>query len=152
MNPLAQVLLFSRNGLAVITSTVMMSFLAIEVAKAQPKPSCFMIDTSGEVVNLADICNVKPERQLKSNTITRIGNAERVYSVGNGSNPFTLGTSSTIYYSGDRLAYVRRYRDTQRFSTRDDARDALLGLGANPRNVIVPSRTPFIIYRYKTAP
>ena len=169
MNTLAQVLLFSRNSLAVITSTIMMSFLAVGVAKAQPTPSCFMINTSGEVVDLTDICNVKPQRQLRANAVTRIGSAinstftpERteipnrpakfVYFVGNASVPFSLGTSSTSYYTGRRSAYVRRYRDTERlsrFSTRDNARDALLVLGTNPTKGTVTGRTPFIIYRYQ---
>ena len=166
MNTLAQVLLFSRNSLAVITSTVMMSFLAVEGAKAQPTPSCFMINTSGEVVDLTDICNVKPQRQLRANAVTRIGSAinstftperteipnrpaEFVYFVANGSVPFTLGTSSASYYTGRRSAYVRRYNDPERFINRDNARDALLGSGANPTKGIITGRSPFVIYRYQ---
>lgn len=166
MNSLAQVLLLYRQGLAVITSTFMIAFLAVEAAKAQPQPSCFMINTSGEVLNLEDICRVKPRGQLQSNAVIPINNAlntaliperteipnrpvERVYFVGNGSVPFTLGTSSTTYYSGERPVYVRRYRQTQRFSTRDNARDALLRSPVNTSRVNISDRIPFIIYRYQ---
>ena len=145
MNKLAQVLLFSRNGLAVITSAIMMNFLAVEIAKAQPQPSCFMVDTLGKVINLAHICNVKSER-------TKIPNRSReiVYSVGDGSVPFTLGTSSALYYSGNSLVYVRRYREVpRRFSTRNNIRNAVLGVGANSRRVNFSGRTPFLIYRYQ---
>ena len=149
MQSLAQVFSFSRNGLILITSTLMMSCLVIEAAKAQSQPSCYMVTTSGEVVNLEAICNVKSQRQLKSHTATLINNLEDVYLVGNGNNPFTLGTSSTIYYSGKSPAYFRRYREPQRFSSRDDARNALLGTGRNTRSLDVSGRTPFIIYRYQ---
>lgn len=149
MNSLAKVLLFSGKGLAVITSSIVMGFLAAEAAKAELEPSCFAIDTSGEVINLADICNVQPQPQPKTNAVTPIKDATRVYFVGDGSIPFTLETSNTIYYSGEGSAYVRRYRAPQTFSTRDDARNTLLELGLNTRRVTVSSRTPFIIYRYQ---
>ncbi len=166
MNSFAQLRLFSHSSLAVITSTVMMSFLTIAVSKAEPQPPCFMIDASGEVVNLAYICKVKPQGQIKSNSIRRIKNAinsdftaknteipnlpaEQVYFVGNGSFPFTLGTSSAAYYSGGRFTYVRRYRESQRFSTRNNAREALLGSQANARRGRISGRKPFIIYRYQ---
>ena len=166
MNPFSQLCLFSCSSLAVITSTIMMNLLAVEVAKAQPQPSCFMINTAGEVVNLEDICNVKPQEQIKSNSVRQIKNAidsdftaekteiphlpaEMVYFVGNGSFPFTLGTSSAAYYSGERFTYVRRYREAQRFSTRNNARDAFLRSQANTRSIHISGRTPFIIYRYQ---
>ena len=166
MNQLHQVLLISRKGFAVITTTVMMSLLGVEVTKAEPQPSCFMINPAGEVVNLADICNVKPQRQLNSSTPTPTNNAlntafipnrtaipnrpiERVYFVGNGNIPFTLGTSSTTYYSGDRSTYVRRYSETRRFANRDDARNTLLRIGSDTTNTTFSDRVPFIIYRYQ---
>ncbi|MGK7952097.1 MAG: hypothetical protein AB4368_25760 [Xenococcaceae cyanobacterium] len=159
MNQLAKVLLFYRNGLAVITSAVIMSFLAVEVTKAQPKLSCFMIDTSGEVINLADICNLKSDVATPINhdinsefTSERTKSTHRpvetVYSVGDGSVPFTLGTSSAIYYSGKPLVYVRRYREAQRFNTRDNVRNYLIG-ATNSRRVKFSGRIPFIIYRYQ---
>ena len=165
MNTLAQVLC-SRHSLAVMASTIMMSFFAVEVTTAQSQPSCFMIDNLGQVVNLANICDVKPQRQLQSSATTEIDNSlntaftterteipyppiERVYLIGNGSIPFTLGTSTTTYYSGDRPVYVRRYPETQRFSTRNNARETLFGSEANTRRVNVFDPTPFIIYRYQ---
>lgn len=164
MNQFIQAVWLCRNSFAVITSTIMMSFLGVEVAKAQPQPSCFMINPSGDVVDLTSICDVKPQRQLNSATQTNnslnsafipnettISNrpVERVYFVGNGNIPFTLGTSSTTYYSGDRSAYVRRYRENQIFSNRNDARNALLGIDRNTSNTDFSGRTPFIIYRYQ---
>ena len=200
MNPFARLRLFSHSSLAVITSSVMMSFLTVAVAKAEPQPPCFMIDASGEVVNLADICNVKPQGQIKSNSIIPIPTinatnrsprlrvsvsprqlsvanlhrngirqiknainsdfttenteirdrpAELVYFVGNGSVPFALGTSSAAYYSGGRFTYVRRYREAQRFSTRNNARDAFLESQVKTQSVRISGRTPFIIYRYQ---
>ena len=161
MNKLAQVLLFSRNGLAVITSAIMMNFLAVEVTKAQPQPSCFMIDTFGEVINLAHICNVKSNVATTINYgINSASKSERtkisyrpgkiVHSVGDGSVPFTLGTSSALYYSGNSLVYVRRYREVpRRFNTRNNIRNAVLGVGANNRRVNFSGRTPFLIYRYQ---
>lgn len=163
---LTQVLLFSRNALAVIASSLMITFSATEVVKAQSQPSCFMVDTSGEVINLSAICNARPQSKQKSSTVTQndIANdsavtverrenpnrlVERVYLVGNASFPFTLDSSSTIYYSGDRSMYIRRYREAQQFSIRDNVREALLESGANDRGVTVFRKTPFIIYRYQ---
>ena len=158
MNQLAHVLLSSRNALAVIASAVMMSFLTVEVTKAQPQPSCFTIDTYGKVINLADICDVKSDvatsinHKLNSETSKKTKTTHRpveiVHLVGDGSVPFTLGNSSAVYYSGQPLVYVRRYRQTQRFRTRNNVRKALLGV-ANNRRVKFSDRTPFIIYRYQ---
>ncbi|MGB5633989.1 MAG: hypothetical protein WBM44_06715 [Waterburya sp.] len=150
MKSLAQALSFSRNALALITSTAMISFLAIEVAKAQPKPSCYMIELSGEVVNLEDICDVKPQRTKKSKVAAlEVNNTEDVYTLGNGSLPFTLGPSSRIYYDGRRLAYFRRYYESPRFATRDNTREVFLESGASDSSASISGRTPFIIYRYQ---
>ncbi len=163
MNLLNQVLLLSGK---IITTTVITSLLGVEVTKAEPQPSCFMINPTGEVVNLADICNVKLQRQLNSSTPTPTNNTlntafipnrteipnppiERVYFVGNGNIPFTLGTSSTTYYSGDRSAYVRRYSERRRFTSRDDARNIFLGIESDSRTTTFSNRIPFIIYRYQ---
>ena len=164
MNRLTQAFLLSRHSFAVITSAVVMSFSVIEAVKAQPQPSCFMISTSGEVLDLTTICDRKPQRQVNYNTQTNnslnsafipdrteISNrpVERVYFVGNGNTPFTLGTSSATYYSSDRPTYVRRYQETQRFSNRDDARNSLLNIGIDPNKTNFSGRNPFIIYRYQ---
>ena len=164
MNRFSQQLLISGNSFAVIISAVVMSLLGIEVVKAQPEPSCFMINPAGQVLDLTTICDQKPRRQLNYSTETNnslnsafIPNGTeipnppvpRVYFVGNGNTPFTLGTSSTTYYSSDRSAYVRRYQETQRFSNRDDARNSLLGIGVDPTRSNFSGRTPFIIYRYQ---
>ncbi len=162
---LTQVLLFARNALAVIASSFVINFSATEVVKAQSQPSCFMVDTSGEVIDLSNICNVKSQGEQKSKAVTQSDNAldsastieteisaplvERVNFVGDGSVPFTLDSSSTVYYSGDRSVYIRRYREAQRFSTRNNVREALLELGANDRSLNVSHKTPFIIYRYQ---
>lgn len=167
MNQLAKFLLVSRNGLAVMTSAVMLGCLTVEGAKAQPQLSCFMLDTYGEVISLADICDTKPQFQVKSRAVERIDRnlhsgstsesktsahppVETVFSVGNGSVPFILGTSSALYYSGQPLVYVRRYRQTPRarFMSRNESRDGLLG-AANTRRVKFSGRNPFIIYRYQ---
>ena len=119
MNKLAQVLLFSRNGLAVITSAIMMNFLAVEVTKAQPQPSCFMIDTFGKVTNLAHICHVKSNLATTINdSINSTSKSKRtkisyhpgeiVHSVGDGSVPFTLGTSSTLLLLGQFLGVCEK--------------------------------------------
>ncbi len=164
MNRSSQRVLLSPNSFALIASAVVTSLLGIEVVKAQPQPSCFMINPSGEVLDLTTICNQKPQRQL--NNIAEANNSlnsafidngtaipnppvPRVYFVGNGNTPFTLGTSSTTYYSSDRPAYVRRYQETARFSNRDDARNSLLVIGVDPTRANVSNRNPFIIYRYQ---
>ena len=164
MSRLSQALLISRNTLSVITSTVVIGLLGIQVTKAQTHPSCFMINSSGEVLDLTRICDQKPQGQLNSNiqtdnslnaafipntTQTPNPPVPRVYFVGNGNTPFTLGTASTTYYSSDRPAYVRRYQETQRFSNRDDARNSLLGIGVDPTKTNFSGRNPFIIYRYQ---
>ena len=161
MNRLAQVFLFSRNSFAVITSAIMMNFLAVEVTKAQPQPSCFMIDTFGKVTNLEHICNTKSNVSATINygingaskskrTTISYHPGEIVHSVGDASVTFTLGTSSALYYSGNSLVYVRRYREVpRRFYTRNNVRNAVLGVGANNRRVNFSGRTPFLIYRYQ---
>ncbi|WP_019505196.1 hypothetical protein [Pleurocapsa sp. PCC 7319] len=81
MNSLAHALSLSRNGLILISSTVIMSSLAIGLTKAKPKPSCYMVNNFGEIVNLEDICDIKSQHPPKSNTATLVKNTEDVYLV-----------------------------------------------------------------------
>lgn len=74
LNSLAQAISLSRNGLILISSIVMMSGLVIGLAKSKPKPSCYMVNTFGEVVNLEDICGVKSQHQPKSNAAMLVKN------------------------------------------------------------------------------
>lgn len=73
MNSFAQVISFSRNSLILFAVTVMVSYLAIELANTKSKPSCYMINNFGEVVNLEDICGFKSKQETESNT-TRLNN------------------------------------------------------------------------------
>lgn len=165
MNKLVQIFLLSRRSLAVITSAVMMFFAVATLVKAQPKLSCFMTDSYGKVINLADICNAKSQLKLHSDRATLINHnidnqlksektkiinppGETVYFVGDGRVPFTLGESSSIYYSGRPLVYVRKYLQTPQFRTRSNIRTSALGTETNNRGGNFSGRNPFIIYRY----
>ncbi len=154
-------MLISQSSLS-LSISVMGSILLTEVTMAQVKPSCFMIDTSGTVIDLSDLCNSRSNRasnikntenlnNIVNTTINEsalVNNAagETVYFVGDGSVPFKLGSSANSYYTGKQPVYLRRYQSSQTLGNIEASRNALLSSG---ERFIVPARTPFILYRYQ---
>jgi hypothetical protein len=153
------------------TSIVLGVLGSANIATAQSKPICFMTDNAGKVTDLSDICNVRSNQNQTNEPITRLNNlldtaandnnedvsVENIYFVGDGNVPFSLGTASSTYYTGDNPVYVRRYRSNVNTENRDATRRDLLEAGANGNNLIVtpsgtsfvPGQTSFIIYRYQ---
>jgi hypothetical protein len=151
---------------------VCLTLITASKTTAQTKPICFMTDTEGNVTDLSNLCNERSTQNSTTEPINRLNNlldtvansnsdrfqVENVYFVGNGDVPFSLGSVSSTYYTGDRSVYVRKYRSSLTTDNRNAARNALLESGANSNNAIVtvpggfpivPGRTPFIIYRYQ---
>lgn len=178
MKKLNLLMLISKTTLSLLIS-VMGTILLSEVATAQNKPSCFMRDTSGKVIDLSDLCdsrskkvsNTKNKENLNNivnttiNESALVNNTTRrtVYFLGNGTVPFNLSSPANTYYTGAQsAAYIRRYPTSQSVSNREASRINLLSTGEilsrniNDRPIttipssrlIVPERTPFIIYRY----
>jgi hypothetical protein len=145
-----------------------LTLITAKIATAQAKPICFMKDTAGKVTDLSNLCNFLSRQNSVSEPINRLNTVvtssstksqvENIYFVGNGDVPFSLGSASSTYYTGDRPIYVRKYRRAVTTENRDVVRNALLESGGNNNNAIVtvpggfpvvPGRTPFIIYRYQ---
>lgn len=156
---LTQICLCSRNAIAIIISSVVTSLMMVGTAQAQPKPSCYMVESSGKLIDLVDICDAKPIATTQSERATddtasvdRLEtpylSPEIVYVVGDGSLPFALDRDSSIYYTSDRPVYIRRYRESRVFEPNNYFQRSLLELGANHRNNNDFNDLPFLIYQY----
>ncbi len=149
----------SRSFMAAISSTTA-SLMMVGIATAQPEPSCFTIDVSGQKIDLTDICYRKTSKTTQQErdrhvSVTTTENtisdplSETGYFVGNGIVPFSLGTYSYIYYPGDRPIYIRRYRQAPRLSTRNSLRSILPESNVNNLSWTGYGQTSLVIYRYQ---
>ena len=184
-------MLISKSSLSLLVS-VIGSILLTEVTMAQVKPSCFMTDTSGTVIDLSELCNSRSKRSSNIKNTENINNdvnttinksaivnnraretvnksaivnnraRETVRFLGDGSLPFKLGSSASSYYTGTQPVYLRRYQTSQTLGNTEASRNTLLSSGevlsrdnsdrvfiTPGTRVVVPIRTPFIIYRYQ---
>lgn len=118
-----------------LTSLSLIGAIAPSVS-AQERPKCYLIDNSGQITNLTDICNASQRTTPVVETATNeglniinnnrnvIGSeplasdlslADNVYFLGEGSAPVDLNSIGSSYYIDKELgidyaAYIRRYR------------------------------------------
>lgn len=146
---------------------------------AQERPKCYLIDDSGQLTDLTDICNVTQQRspELSSsnegiNIVNTNNNnlADSRPSVGNvvvGDGLLVSGVNRTdssnsidrAYYidneiGTDYTAYIRSYRVTPTSTTREDLREQIFQFDDRRKSVTSiirkgRSQLPFLIYQYR---
>lgn len=162
---------------AFLTSLSSISVLA-STAVAQERPKCYLIDSSGELSDLTDICDVSLKRSPKTAPVTN----EKSSTVNNSTNSesaikqqeadsnrylerdaFSIesaqsGIDSSYYIDNeigsDYTAYVRRYRKSPTSFIRSTVREQAFQLDTvdrSPTSILRSDRSelPFIIYRYQ---
>jgi len=147
------------------------------IAIAQEPPECFIVDSSGELTDLTDICNVSKKRSSASNADT--GEGVSIINNNNNitnSNP-TPDSGSSVFVADDVVAastsidssyfidnelgnnytaYTRRFNVAPTSAVRETIRERSFQLDPSRRDSLSltsilrdsQSRLPFIIYRY----
>ena len=162
-----------------VTTTSLSIFGAIApMGIARERPQCYLIDNSGQLTNLTNICNASSLERSPSATATvdkDINNdniidsessdsdflgGEIVYFLGEGNPPIDLSAFSSSYYidneiGNDFAAYIRRYETSPSYLPRQVIRKQAFQLEddfeLNSLTSILRrgnGSTPFLIYRY----
>ena len=146
------------------------------IAIAQERPECYIIDDSGQLRDLTDICNVSQKRSPQiapatetPNTVNNNTNVINFNSLDTGlllDNNYVLGENSLLNRSGvfdsayyidneigsDYTAYIRSYRTSPSSIFRQTLREQIFQFDSNYRSLTSIIRRghdiPFIIYRY----
>ncbi|GAB4548195.1 MAG: hypothetical protein Tsb0014_42950 [Pleurocapsa sp.] len=133
------------------------------IAMAQEPPECYMIDDSGQLTDLTDICNVSEKRSLDSaptsntnegvnvinnnNNIigskafgTKFTEDNNLYILGENDFSFDSGFIDSLYYIDngigmDYTAYVRKYRTSPTSITREASRKQAFQFDDYPRSL-----------------
>ena len=163
---LLKILLTSLGSLATLTP----------IAIAQERPECYIIDETGELTDLTDICNVSQQRSPQTapvssspNTVNNNTNVINFSPLDTGGllNNYVLGGNSlanrsvvfdSTYYidneiGSDYTAYIRRYRTSPTSIARQTLREQVFQFDRHPQSLTSiirrgQSDIPFIIYRY----
>jgi hypothetical protein len=147
------------------------------IAIAQERPECYIIDNSGQLTNLTDICNVNqkrspqnaPANNVAPNTVNNNTNVinlnpfdteevlDNSYILGENI-PNISGTFDSLYYidneiGSDYTAYIRRYRTSSSSIARQTRREQIFQFDRDSQSLTSiirrgQSDLPFIIYRY----
>jgi hypothetical protein len=146
-------------------------------AAAQERPRCYIIDGSGELTDLTDICDVSEKRSpapapTTNDGVTIINNnhnigqpysndvisGENRYILGDDDFSFDFGIDSSYYIDNalgmDYTAYLRQYRVSPTSLTREALRDRVFQFDDYPKSLTSLLREgrneiPFIIYQYQ---
>lgn len=170
----------SYKSLLTVLLTSLSSLGAIApITNAQERPECYLIDTSGELTDLSDICDVSQQRSPDTETATdeapnivnnnnniigfdplatRLPLDDSAYVLGEDN--FSVGSAidSTYYIDNeigmDYTAYIRRYQTAPTSITRQTLKEQVFQFDAYPNSLTSilrqsHSRIPFIIYRYQ---
>ncbi len=148
------------------------------IAVAQERPKCYLIDNSGQLTDLTDICNVSQKRSPKTEPTTNEGQNvvniniidskpsnlgfsedDNVYILGEDNLGLNSSLINSSYYidneiGNDYTAYIRRYKVSPTSIVRQTLREQIFQFDAYPNSLTSilrqgQSRTPFIIYRYQ---
>ena len=149
------------------------------IAVAQERPKCYLIDNSGQLTDLTDICNVSQKRSPKSEPTTsegqniinnniniidskpsdRLGVDDNVYILGENNLRSNSNLINSSYYidneiGNDYTAYIRRYKTSPTSIDRQTLREQIFQFDTNSNSLTSilrrgQNRTPFIIYRYQ---
>ena len=143
---------------------------------AQKRPECYIINNSGQLTDLTDICNATQERSRPTNTASDARNvnqnvnvvgSEAIEEVALDDSVYVLGETSlasksdaidSTYYidneiGSDYTAYIRRYQTPGTAFDRQTLRERVFQFDTEPSLTSIlrrgESRTPFLIYRYQ---
>ena len=148
------------------------------IAIAQEPPECYIIDNSGQLTDLTDICNVSQKRSPQNapatddasnivNNNTNVINLNPFNTEGVLDNSYILGqnipnrsgTFNSSYYidneiGSDYTAYIRRYRTSLTSTARQTRREQIFQFNGYPQSLTSiirrgQSDLPFILYRYR---
>ena len=160
-----------------LTSLGSLAILA-PIAIAQERPECYIIDNTGELTDLTDICNVSQRRSPQTapatneapNNINNNTNVidfspsnagseldDNVYVLGENVISNRSGAFNSSYYidneiGSDYTAYIRKYRTSPTSLTRQTLREQVFQFDRHSQSLTSIIRRghdlPFIIYRY----
>ena len=143
---------------------------------AQERPECYIIDDSGQLTDLTDICNATQKRSRPTDTTSDVQSVNRnvsivgseaIEEVALDDSVYVLGETSlagksdaidSTYYidneiGSDYTAYIRRYQTPGTSFDRQTLRDRVFQFDTEPSLTSIlrrgESRTPFLIYRYQ---
>ena len=157
--------------------TSLSSLTLAPIAVAQERPKCYLIEPSGQLVDLTEICNASQKRSPENNPsvdgglnvtnnnyniVSQSGAADVLVSDRGFSRRDSLavgsGIDSTYYIDNeigmDYTAYTRRYSVPSTSIVRRELRERVFQFDT-PSNSLTSilrqgrSRIPFIIYRYQ---
>jgi|GEM_PF-5307200 len=160
-----------------LLTTLLTSFCSLgaiaSIAVAQEPPECYIVDASGELTDLTDICNAsqKKSSSAQNNTsealaITNNNNVVNSNPTADSSSSVLVGegllvessASDTSYYIDSEpginyAAYTRRYNTSPTSALRQSVRERAFQFNTNRDSLTSvlresQSRLPFIIYRY----
>lgn len=146
------------------------------IAIAQERPKCYIIDNTGELTDLTDICDVSQQRSPQTAPATQspntVNNNTNVINfspldTGRQLDNYVLGEDSFLnrsavfdstYYidneiGSDYTAYIRRYRTSPTSIARQTLREQIFQFDRHSQSLTSiirrgQSDLPFIIYRY----
>ena len=143
---------------------------------AQERPECYIIDDSGQLTNLTDICNATQKRSPEADTTSDAQNVNRnvnivgseaIEQVALDDSVYVLGETSlasksdaidSTYYidneiGSDYTAYIRRYQTPGTSFDRQTLREQIFQFDNKPSLTSIlrqgEARIPFLIYRYQ---
>ena len=153
-------------------------FTLAPIAIAQERPECYIIDNSGQLTDLTNICNVSQKRSPQiapatetPNTVNNNTNVINFNPLDTGllsdNNLYILGENSlsskssvfdSAYYidneiGSDYTAYIRKYRTSPTSIVRQTLREQIFQFDRHSQSLTSiirrgQSDLPFIIYRY----
>ena len=131
------------------------------IAFAQERPECYLIDNSGQLTDLTDICNASQKRSPKTNPVTSKGQNiinnnnnvsidskalnpglsidDNVYILGE-DNPSLESFADSSYYIDNGIgtnytAYIRRYKVPPTSLVREALREQVFQFGTYPNSI-----------------
>ena len=150
----------------------------VPIAIAQERPECYIIDDSGQLTDLSNICNVSQKRSPQiapstnesPNTVNNNTNVinftpldtrlldNNLYILGENSLSIRSGVFNSAYYIDNEIgsgytAYIRSYRTSPTSIVRQTSREQIFQFDRDPESLTSiirrgQSDIPFIIYRY----
>lgn len=164
-------------SIALLTAFSSLSAFASTVT-AQERPKCYLIDNSGQLTDLTDICNVTQQRSPEPvsssneginivNTNNNVDSRSSVDNVVVGDGLLVSGVNradssnliDSAYYidneiGTDYTAYIRSYRVTPTSTTRENLREQIFQFDNRRKSTTSilrkgRSQLPFLIYQYR---
>ena len=156
----------------------LVGFAPIAVAQEQERPKCYLIDESGQLTDLTDICNASQKRSqppvpaanedlniINNNIIgfkslaNEFVKDDNLYILGEENFSFDSSLIDSSYYidneiGSDYTAYIRQYQTAPTSVTREVLKKQVFQFDDYPDSLTSilrrgRSQMPFIIYRYQ---